>query len=502
MPSTPVANANAPIDFRVVALLSLLLSLWLVTIDPLINRDAIIYLRSADAYLQQGFSAGLGLLDRPLISILMAVLHQLTGMSVVHAGLALNSLYYAVFCVAFVACVQTLGGDRRVQWLAAIVALSHPMLNDHRSSIMRDPAYWGFILLAFRAFLLYLRQPGLRQQANWTCCVILASLFRFEGLFFALLAPLSLLFTDQLSHRMRHCLRLFMPQFALAMLLASAMVLASSDAGSGDQMFPSLDIYIEGLLAVPQEFAALSEATGKALLEFTARDDAHVAVIAGLGAILLLNICRAITWPYVAILVWGRLGGLASRLRPDDNRVLLAHLGISLAYLSLFTLINRFMLERYANQFAIFALLYLPFALNALLHDASQRFKRVLVYTLLAAMCVDSLHNTDGEKAFIREAAEWVAEYTPAGASIASNHKYIAYFSEREFDWKYASSIKFDTQRLLASEEHWRSKDFLAVLIKRHDLWVWEQFAEQESLREVAVFDGGRHGVVFVIQVE
>ena len=47
------------------------------------------------------------------------------------------SLAYGVMCTGFVATVHTLGGDRRVQWLAAIVVLSHPMLNHTRSAIMR-----------------------------------------------------------------------------------------------------------------------------------------------------------------------------------------------------------------------------------------------------------------------------------------------------------------------------------------------------------------------------
>lgn len=497
MLSNSTATANTPIDYRVVALLSLLLSIWLISIDPLINRDAIIYLRSADAYLLHGFGRDHGLLAYPLISILMGILHQLTGLSLLHAGLLLTSLFYALFCVAFVACVQTLGGDRRVQWIAAVVALSHPMLNDQRSSIMRDPAYFSLILLAFRALLLYVRQPTARHQLSWTACIVLAMLFRFEGVFFALLAPGSLLFTRQLPHKLKHCLRLFLPQLAVV-----GVLVVTSQTGSDGDMFPSLEVYINGLLAIPTDFEAISQATGAALLEFTSRDDAPAAVIAGLGAILVLNICRAITWPYVLVLLWGRVSGMASRLRPDDRNLLLCHLAISLAYLALFTLINRFLLERYANQLVVLVLLFLPFVLNALLHDADQRWKKALAILLLAGMCLDSVHNKDAEKAFIRDAAEWIAEYTPQEASLASNHKYIAYFSERNFDWKFASSIRFNTQKLLSSEKHWRSKDFLAVVIKRRDQWLWEQFVVKGKLREIAQFDGGRHGSVYIVQIQ
>ena len=62
-------TAQANLDYRLVFVVSCLLSMWLITIDPLINRDAIIYLRTADAYLQDGILASQSLYDRPWLCI-------------------------------------------------------------------------------------------------------------------------------------------------------------------------------------------------------------------------------------------------------------------------------------------------------------------------------------------------------------------------------------------------------------------------------------------------
>ena len=161
MQANPAANALPHLQYRWVVAVSLLLSAWLIWLDPLINRDAIIYLRSADAYLQDGLAAAQQLHGRPLLSICMALLHQLTSLSLVHAGLLITSLSYAALCTVFVATVRTLGGNRTVQIIAAVVILSHPWLNHIRSSIMRDPAYWALLLLSLREMLLYLRHPSL-----------------------------------------------------------------------------------------------------------------------------------------------------------------------------------------------------------------------------------------------------------------------------------------------------------------------------------------------------
>ena len=208
MYSNPQANPLPHLDYRWVLLASLLLSAWLIALDPLINRDAIIYLRAADAYLQEGFAASQQQFGRPLLSICMAWLHQLTGISLLHAGLLIVTLSYALLAVAFVSVVHTLGGDRSVQLIAAAVILSHPLLNTNRSSIMRDPIYWALLMLAFRELLLYLRSPRLKHHLGWLGYVLLASLFRFEGIFFALLAPCAVLLTRDLPRRGWHFLRL------------------------------------------------------------------------------------------------------------------------------------------------------------------------------------------------------------------------------------------------------------------------------------------------------
>ncbi len=493
----PAIATLAPLDYRVIVAASLLLSAYLIAIDPLINRDAIIYLRSADAYLHGGFVASQQLFARPLISICFATLHQLTGIPLVYAGQLLISLFYALFCASFVATVRTLGGDRRVQLIAAIVVLSQPILNDHRPSIVRDPAYWAFIILAFRELLLYLRNPAWKYQLRWFVYMLLASVFRFEGLFFAILAPLSLLTIKGLEHRGRLCLRLLTP----ALSATGAYLLAVLVLRPGALSLPAIEGYISGLLSFPQQFTRVALASGEAMLRGSAKEDATVALLAGLIAILLLNICRALTWPYVIALLWGWKKRLLGRFRPNDAALLRAHLLISLAYLALFTLINRFMLERYSNQFTIFALLYMPFILSALWQAGTGCRKKIVVAALLLGMSLDTLFHGGLDKVFIRDAKDWLVTNTPPHTTLASNDKYIAYFSGREFDWSTANKYKSDMSGFLSSTTQWYDRDYMAMRVRLRDTAVWEAFLKKYSLREAAVFDGGIHGKVSIVKI-
>ena len=149
-------------DWRWLLATSLLLSLWLVAIDPVINRDAILYLRAAEAYLDQGLLASQALHGRPLLSICIAWLHQVTAIPLLYCGLLLNAAFYAVLVLAFVATVAAMGGDRRTPLFAAALSLSHPILNEYGSSSMRDPAYWALLTVSVRELICYLRTPSLR----------------------------------------------------------------------------------------------------------------------------------------------------------------------------------------------------------------------------------------------------------------------------------------------------------------------------------------------------
>ncbi len=482
--------------------LSLLLSAWLIAIDPIVTRDAIIYLRAAQAYLQDGFFASQQVFGRPFLSVLVAVVHQLSGLSLLQAGLLVTSLFYALLCGAFVDIARTMDGSRRVQIFAIVVILSQPVIGDYRSSIMRDPAFWACMLMAFRALLLYTRGFALSHQVQWLAWILGAALFRFEGLFFAALAPLALLFTGDRITRRQACVRLLVPQLLLIITLLLGVWAYQQVVDPGARLFPAIEKYLRSLISFPDRFTELASDTGEVLLRFTAREDAAVATLAGLFAILLINICRAICWPWVLVLLWGWHRNLCSRVRTGDAVLINAHLLISLLYLSLYLVLRQFVLERYVSIFALFALLYLPFILDALWSGARGKLTRVAVIALLVGMSADMLHNHDYRKAYIHDAAEWLAENTPDNATLLTNDRYIAYFSNKQLEWKRGKPVQyqFDVNTLAQQPDLWRSVDYLAVSVSRRQVGQWQIFMSQEGLTEVAVFDGGRLGLVAVVK--
>ena len=500
--STAPSNfAQRPVDLRVVAAVSLLLSLWLILIEPIINRDAIIYLRTADAYLHDGLLASFAIFDRPFLSIIMAVLHQLTGLSLLHCGLILSAASYAALSAAFVSIVRLLGGDRTVQIIAAIVILSHPLIAAGRDSIMRDPPFWAFSLLAFRALLLYMRQPILKYQLQWFVFIGFASLFRFEGVFFAVLAPLAVFFAAERTHRLRLALRLLALPLAAISVLGVATIFVQTTLLPGSHLFPDIAHYVGKLLAFPQTFAQISTETADALLFFSAKEDGSTAAIAGLAAVLLLHLCRALMWPYIFVLIWGKNQNLHKVIPVQPRRLLNSHLIIGLIYLSLFMLTNRFMLERYAHIFTIFVALYLPFILNAAITPGRKPVTKALAILILVGMSIDVSGSLGSRKIYLREASQWLISNTHEDATIVSNSKYVAYFSDRETDWGNFTGFSFRPADLGKRPALWRDVDYIVVKIRPDEFDQWSAFLKQNSMTELQTFQGGRHGKIGIVKV-
>ncbi len=499
---TTQSNAlRPPIDLRVVAGISLLLSLWLILADPIINRDAIIYLRTAEAYLQDGLLASFAIFDRPFLPFIMALLHQVTGLSLLYCGLVLSAVFYALLSTTFVSTVRLLGGDRRVQIIAAIVILSHPSIAAGRDSIMRDPPFWAFSLLAFRALLLYVRQPLLKHNIQWFSFVVIATLFRFEGLFFAVLAPMAVFAAIDRSHRLSISLRLLALPVAAIIVLNIVIILFQTVIQPGSQLFPDIASYVHKLITFPQVFTEVSAQTAKALLVFTAKEDAGIAAIAGLAAILFFHLCKAVMWPYVIVLVWGKVHNLGNVIPRHFRRLLNAHLVIGLIYLSLFILTNRFMLERYSHIFTIFLALYLPFILAAALAPDRARLPRMLAILVLVGMSIDVSGSLGNRKIYKRDASQWLVANTPQNTTILSNSKYVAYFSNRETDWRNLGAITFKATDLNVRPALWRDVDYIVVKVKSEEFDQWAVFLEKNSLVELQAFSGERHGKISIVKV-
>lgn len=168
-------------------LASLLLSL-IATLSSTLNRDGMLYVRAARAFLDGGFVAAKAIFSWPFLSILIAGTSRLTGLELESAGHLLNALFMAGACALMVSCIVRRTPE--LGWLSGLVLLALPGLNEYRSELLREFGCWFFVMLAFWLALRW------EDRLDWTgatathLALLGAALFRPEALtlFAALIA--------------------------------------------------------------------------------------------------------------------------------------------------------------------------------------------------------------------------------------------------------------------------------------------------------------------------
>ena len=418
------------------AVLSLLVSAWLIAIDPVLDNDGVLYLVAAETFVAEGFQASVEIYQWPFLQVLIGTLHALTGLTTVTTGLLIVSLCYALLAVAFVHTVKEMGGGPLTQLLAALMVVFHAQLGADRSAIARDTGMLAFMLLALVELIRYGKTGHWRHAGQWTLCISAAFLFRVEALSIVLLSPLGLLLLGDTPLRVRaaRLAKLLALPCALLAVAITAINLLSPDLLASLKVAEDLGIFHRETLSFSQRLARMADQLANSgLLRHTSVNDAAWGVVAVMVTLFTLNLVRALTLPYALLLLHQWRGKLPLHLCPVSDRLIQVHLAIIFVYQLAFIFFYQFSLGRYSLQIAILLLLYLPFVLTRWWQYAGRRsLARILIVVLLCGYAVDTLVNSRYKKTYIAEAAEWLRDASlPDDIQVVSNEHHIAYVSGR-----------------------------------------------------------------------
>jgi len=126
----PRANNTKLIIFFTIAL-SLTISSLYISATHVLSPDSLLYIFTAQTFIDHGLQAAVEAYRWPLLSLVIAGMHQPTGLSLVLSGHILIASLYAGLSCAFVLLVRDLGGSTRSQLLALLIRktkFQHPEL--------------------------------------------------------------------------------------------------------------------------------------------------------------------------------------------------------------------------------------------------------------------------------------------------------------------------------------------------------------------------------------
>jgi len=423
----------------VAAAIGCLFSLWWIFKSPVLNDDAYQYLRAAELFNSDGIHAVFARYNWFNYSILIALLNKVLPGGLLASAHVLNMLLQTLLMTTFVRLSQRLNGGRRIAWLAALVLLAYPQLNEMRFTLVRDFGFLAFTLLSLE-FLLLVRDSGRWQHAVlWTLAISLAAVFRLEALLLAAVAPLALLGNGN----NRKVVLLYAAMLALALVATIACALLQVDLLA--QMQFAYRYYLPPLFDLPSLLTQQSHALRQLLFTHDNFPGYHstahelVILLFAYGYTVLANLAQALSFPVTVLLLHALWRGW---LRPADGwRGPLAVYGFgSLLSLGAFVCIMHFLTARYALLLSLLLLLLVPGVLNRWIEHAqaqrSQRRYLLIGWFFVVYFFTDSLISFGYSTAYLPQALAFLQTSDTQSSALVTNNLYLAYGSGRikEYD--------------------------------------------------------------------
>jgi len=436
---------------------SLLLSAVAVARASVVNNDGARYLAAAEAWLRGGLDAALRVYPWPFYSVLVALLSRLTGSTLAAAHL-LDALLLAATSAAFVALVAEVGGERRLQWVAAALVVTHPAITLLRAVVARDFGMWAFALAGLVALLRFQRTASLRPAAVWAACGVAAMLFRPESVVLWAVAGLAPLFDGaQAPHERARRVALLAP-FPVA--AAGFILLAARLAPLMAVAVPAPPVVAA---AATSAFRSASRALAAAFPYPHGREYAPYILLWGLTLVPPVKLVRAMGLGQAV------LAGAGVATRPGEaaarRALYLAAAGAALPLLVL--LPTRLFLEtRYTVLCSLCLLAFAPFGAVALF--ARRPYPRLVAAAaglLVVALWVKGMAAPAEPRAHLVAAGQWLAVNAPASAHVHTNSPQVAYYSRRPVDWNEVESSLLGAPLALNSPP----ADYLALVVPRAD---------------------------------
>ena len=409
------------------ALASLILSLIAVYLDDLINRDGILYMDTASAYLRGGLEEAAKLYNWPFFSIIIAHLHKLTTLSLQTNAYFITILLFALLNDTLIRISNKLLPNKKQLFIAALFILCFQPVNEYRDFIIRGIGYWAFASLSLYYLILFIEAPKLKTATLWQLATVTAVLFRLEGLVLLLGLPLFLFAVQKPANALKHYL-LLNYLFIVILPLTFLVALSSFSPHTAFNKINSVSYYtnIDGFLTTLNESVLVLKTK---ILNKYSEDYAGLILVSGLIVMLFYKLLKALGVGYIVIYLtsWQQ----KMPIKPTTTRSLLYYfLALNILILVAFVLHRYFITTRYTVLTLItLLLLMLPTLCNFLEKSWTTKNRPILFISgfILFFSLADSIIQSSS-KAYIKNTAIWAAENLPKDSKILTESNTVRYY--------------------------------------------------------------------------
>lgn len=482
--------------FFFTGMMSVVLSIWGAYSETVINPDGICYLLSAQSLDQQSWQQMMHLCPQsswPFYSMLIHFLASLSHLSYSAAAYVLNSFFSLLSVLAFLLICKEMGATKKLLWIAALVILLHHDFNSLRQSVIRDHGYWAVYLWSIWLAYRYLQKPTLSTALLWSLSVLIASLFRREGLFFLGAVPIGLcLVGNNHKQRLQYFLQLNMLSLCAFFMV---MIWACWHPQAGLQFIQAGFEQVVNLISTTKmRFHFLHDYLKENVIKSASNNDVSLVLLLVYFAWYSLNIVNVLNWAYAIMAI---VGIRAIRLSRDWRFIFITYLAINLIITAVFQVEHQFISKRYLMALCLTLMLFIPFAWSTL-----EKY-RYLCAGLLMIVFISAVGGIVGfgvPKTFIHTAGDWIAENIPKNTNLYSNDYQLMYYSKHFGFDIFAKIHDYHLMETIANGR-WKNYDYLALRLSHSDPGYINNIVHQISIQPMTIFQNKRGDYVAIYKV-
>jgi hypothetical protein len=423
------------IDIRYLAVTASLLISFLMRVFPSsLNDDSYVYIRTAQIFLDQGIEAAVSHYSWPVFSILIALVSKI-GLNLFSSAFLISSLFFALLTFALLSIVKVIDSDRTTLAVAAVCILVFPELNEYRSMIIRDVAFWSLLSFSLWQLLLYTKYQLLTHCIGFSASLILATAFRVEALAYLIVIPLvHIIFTSTKELRKPYYKLFYVSGLILFFLTISLLAFKIDVVAQIVDIVSKYQPFIESLTSSNlQRTQALSVAIfGKYAANYS-NDFVGVFIISGLFSLLIVKIIIGIGAPLFFFVIAKPTG---HRVKIDRSTVLTlsSYFFVNFSIVTIFIFVTRYLPGRHTMVLSLVVLIFISLLVKNLLYSPST-WKPLLIRAascfLLFYCATDSYYSFGHKKNYISDAVQWLDQTSPSSQILLTNNHAIAYKSGR-----------------------------------------------------------------------
>ncbi len=488
-------------------IVSLALSLSQVLVDPVVNSDGILYLHTASLIQANHWQAAYSAYNWLFYSFLIANFSSITSLSLEYSAYSINAFFSATTCAAFVLITHEFGGkNKTILLFASLIILCFPNFNEYRNMVIRDHGYWAFYLLSCYFFIRAFKHPSPKVFIYLTSTLLIASLFRVEGVIF-LITLIPILF---FHHKPTHTKTIICIASLVIITLLAVLPFNNTQKVSTLDGFTKIKQISQSIERPVNKIPTAIKITIEYINELSPQgfSENYAPAILSITVILILltEVLSALS-PLYAIALSFEFFRQKTMLGSPLFKPWVYLISINLIVLCGFLISSFFLSGRYPIALTLTLLTPLPFlAFQVYQKTQSMRLssRQKLIVQIIAfsfiALSIDGLISTGASKGYLRDAGQWIGALNKKpGASLFTNDQFVSFYANSQTS-KRIHEPTFDTVLRKIRTGELQKFDLLAIQLSRKEIHEETVLLNALAVKPTKVFKNSRGDRILIFK--